>query len=250
MRFEERDCKPWIIDMFTELQTNSPVEIKHVEKAVCFLATPRCGSTMFGEALTSTGAVGVCEEWFNLEYMYGWQQVTNLDFTLEEYLKWVIGHSTRNGVFCCKWHIAQVDNMIQNFKFGMDNFRFDHVFFLRRRDKIAQAVSFAKSMLSDQFRHYEKCKDDRLPEFSEIANALKLICNHEEYYKYQLRKPEHFEIWYEDYQNLNPGPFDEVMEIMGLPKQIAYRTRVKKQRTDATKKLRDDFVAYLQGVDN
>lgn len=245
MRFKKQECKPWIIEMFKELSKNKRTKVKDVEKVVCFLATPRCGSTVFCEALYRTGQIGICEEWFNAEYFYGWQQVTDLDFTLKDYLLWVIEHSTKEGVFACKWHIGQVAHMIEDFKFGLDNFKFDHVFLLRRRDKIAQAVSFAKAMLSNQFRHYEKSQSDELPSFRLIGDALMKIADHEEFYFRHLLRDGHRCVWYEDYQDLNPVPFNEVLQIIGKQPQEVFTTKVKKQRNETTKKLCDDYKLWL-----
>jgi LPS sulfotransferase NodH len=250
MIFEKRkhnEVKQWQVDLFSKLAKNEPRPTTDVHTTFCVLSTPRSGSTFFCDTLNHTLLLGWTEEWFNYEYFYSWQQATGLDFTLEKYITWVIEHTQRDtGVFGVHWHIAQVFTMLKDYKFGLGNFKFDHVFYLRRRDKIAQAVSMARATKSDQFRHYEVCQDHELPTYSQIARALHIVTDHEEAYDAHLRDDSHHTWWYEEYQN-NPGAFDDIVRTLGIPAQDTYPASVEKQRTANSRQLTQDFKDYLRG---
>jgi LPS sulfotransferase NodH len=249
MKFQKRDKPPkqWQIDLFSKLMKNKPVPTSEVRTTFCVLSTPRSGSTYFCDTLNHTTELGWTEEWFNPEYFYAWQQVTDLDFALDKYVTWVIEHTQRDtGVFGVHWHIAQVFEMLKNFRFGLDNFKFDHVFYLRRRDKIAQATSMARAVKSDQFRHYEVCQDYELPGYTDIARALHIIIDHEAAYDTHLKDESHMTYWYEEYQN-SPPTFDKIMRRLGIEAQDTYSTGLKKQQTANTRQLIRDFKDYLRG---
>lgn len=248
MRFQKNDLvKPWQLELFKRLAENEPRDTSEVTKTICVLSTPRSGSTYLCDMLNNTGQVGMIEEWFNYEYFYQWQQATNLDFTLEKYVKWVVQHTIGDtGVFGIHWHVAQVFNMIKDFNFGLSNFKFDKIIYIRRCDKVAQAVSHARSGKSNQFRHHEECKDYTLPNFAEIARSLYVLADHEEAYNAHLKDDSHLHLWYEDFQT-SDSKMDEVMEFLGLERCDHYTTTMKRQRTANTRQLARDFRAYITG---
>jgi LPS sulfotransferase NodH len=244
---KNQTCKPWQLELFRTLAKNNPVDPKEIHTTVCVLSTPRCGSTLFCDVLNNTGLLGWIEEWFNAEYFCAWRQATGIDFTLEAYLKWVIAHSSRNGVWGVKWHIAQVHWMQKKFKFDRESIKFDHCFYLRREDKIAQAVSMAKALKSNQFRSYEACQNNELPQLHEIANALYVITDHEECYETKYKQSGDVELWYEQYANGNEEFFDGVLERLGIDAPDAYHANVKKQRNKETETLTRHFKEFLRG---
>jgi LPS sulfotransferase NodH len=121
---------------------------------ICTL--PRSGSTYLCEALAGTGLAGNPKEWFSPPYYHRAPSST-------EYLTRIIAHGTRNGVFGAKLHLDQIDN----FKTHLRRFlsqpaaRFDHLLFdtfphlsfiwLKRRDKVAQAVSLYRAQYTGEF---------------------------------------------------------------------------------------------------
>jgi LPS sulfotransferase NodH len=248
MIFEKHDkMKRWQFDLFTNLSEGEPTPTTEIHKTICVISTPRSGSTYLCELLNNTRQFGHIEEWLNNEYFYAWQQVTGLDFTLEKYLTWVIEHSSFKGVFGIHWHIAQIFAMMKDFNFGLNNFKFDHILYVRRQDKIAQAVSLAKALKSNSFRSYEPMENFELPRFDEIAHALYLITQHEASYDSDLIADEHHQWWYEEFQN-NPGAIDEIVRSIGGQRQDTYTSQVQVQRTANTRQLTTDFKAYLQGA--
>lgn len=248
MIFEKNQkCKPWQLDLFRTLAKNKAVDPMKADVVFCVLATPRCGSTLFCDTLNNTGLVGWIEEWFNIEYFYSWQMVTGIDFTLSKYVDWVIRHTIKDtGVFGVKWHIAQVEYMRKQFDFGLENIKFDKIFYLRRRDKIAQAVSMARALKSDQFRSYEESCTNELPEYHEISSALNVITDHEMCYHKHYKRLGGEEIWYEDYQ-IDRAIFDSVLSTLGKEAPSTYHANVKKQRNPETEALAINFADFLKG---
>lgn len=245
MRFEKREhVKEWQLDLFETLGKNTAYPTNTVEKSLCALCTPRCGSTMFCEGLYNTGQIGIMEEWFNYEYFYAWQQVTDLDFTLKDYLTWVIERSTQGtGVFAVKWMIAQVYSMQRDFSFDLNNFHFDRIIYIERLDKIAQAVSMAKANKRNCFRSYETPERTDISLF-DIARSLAVITEHIEALD-GLGAHIDATLYYEHFQFGHSGEWDKVMELMGVPKQNAYIPTVKKQRDRENAQLRSKFRDFI-----
>jgi len=105
----------------------------HQSYFVC--ATPRCGSWLLCGLLASTGVAGRPHEWFwrdtrkSLEHTWG---VRNA----EEYVELVLSAgSTPNGVFGAKVMLGTLPDL--------SSFPRPRFVWLRRRDRVAQAVSFA-----------------------------------------------------------------------------------------------------------
>lgn len=242
-----KDIKPWILDLFSDLDKMPSCDLEEVEKMLCIFCTPRCGSTMFAECLNSSGQIGMAEEWFNYEYFAAWGKVVGKDdFKLSEYLTYVIKKTAREGVFSIKCHVAQASAMKKDFNFDCLSLKLDHCVYLRRRDKIAQAVSLAKAMQTNQFRHYESGQEAKLQNY-DVAYALYLISDHEltgEQFHPVVNKF----YYYEDFSTRREN-FDEVLEALGKPLPALYQCDVKVQRDDASAEYARQFKEFI-GVTN
>jgi len=247
---KEKMIKDWQLDLFSDMAKVAPSPVKSVEKSLCVLSTPRSGSTLFCEALNSTGLIGHIEEWFNYEYFRAWYYVLGKeDFQLKEYLTWVIEHSIGDtGVFGVHWHIAQVYMMIKDWGFGMNNMRFDECVLIRRGDKIAQSVSMAKAFKSDCFRSYEGDPGKVEITNRDIAHTLEVLADHED------KIPEFKNIitrtyYYEHFSKEDQYYYDT---IRALGKEVSdilvFNPKTKKQRNAASVKRTQQFKNYLIGL--
>ena len=245
--------KQWQIDMFKNMSKNPDTALDTVNKVFVVLCTPRSGSTFFCESLYRTGQIGMIEEWFNYEYFVAGCKALKIDdFDLETYVRWVIRKSVRGtGVFGVKWHIAQVYAMAKDFKFDLSNMQITNLVYVRRRNKIDQAVSFARAVKRNQFRSYEQVKgNDGIITMSDIASGLYLIAQHED-----SRKALGFEdapqYHYEDFTDEYYGSeiFDEVLKSLGKPGGSQATTRVKRQADCENLRLVEEFESYLRGDD-
>ena len=241
------------VRMFETLASN-PDATKSLEKSLLILCTPRCGSTLFTEVLNSTGRLGFCDEWFNYDYFRAWEAVTGLDFELQPYMNWVMKKTLGNtGVLCIKWHIGQLVAMNDDHNLGIESMDFDHVIYLYRKDKIAQAVSMAKAVASDQFRCYEEAPEDP-PEIKRqnIAEALFTIIKFDRFTREYLMRYVDVSYAYEDFQHFRATSiYNKTLEIFGKPPMAPseLHTRgLKKQRDDQSRWLAGDFIQHITGA--
>ena len=110
----------------------------------------RTGSTLLTETLVETGQAGIPAEYLNPDFVRAfWQRVgKGRQWAVAPYMDYLRRHrTTANGVFGFKTHCSQLEwatrdrERMQAFVQG-----FDRIVFSYRRDKLAQAVSFARAM--------------------------------------------------------------------------------------------------------
>ena len=116
--------------------------------AVC--AIPRCGSSLLCELLTLSGAAGAPTEFFDRTQMEMFRSAWRAD-TFDEYLKMLLAKKTSpNGVFGFKVHYSQLTDSFggRDPRGVFPNLRF---IYLKRRNRVRQAVSFAIAMQTNQW---------------------------------------------------------------------------------------------------
>jgi LPS sulfotransferase NodH len=228
-------------------------------KSLLLLSTPRCGSTLFCEALNSSGHLGHAEEWLNYEYFAAWAQVMGVEFNMGAYFDWLQRKTTRNtGVFVLNWHVGQLIAMNQDFNIGIESMEFDHISYLFRRDKIAQSVSLVKARTSNQYRSYEK--REKAPEISLTAVALAMadLTTDDRFARNYLMKYFDSMYAYEDFQRLSTPAtrahpcYNEVHKAMGktVDRNDSYNVRgtgLKKQSDNDSRRTIAKFRDYILG---
>jgi LPS sulfotransferase NodH len=143
-----------------------------VEPSACILCTaPRTGSSLLAEALASTGVLGKPEEYFDVHKQNQDFWVKRLGIRVPgEYLeKAIVAGTTANGVFGLKLHWHQIPGLIasighaegctpaeaaaRTFDAWLTR-RFVKIqyLWLRRRNKIAQAISYYRAAQSNVWR--------------------------------------------------------------------------------------------------
>jgi LPS sulfotransferase NodH len=225
-------------------------------KALC---TPRCGSTLFSEGLNSCGRLGICEEWFNYDYFNAYTTLLGVSFNLTDYLEFVQRKSLRDtGVFCLKLHIGQLVQMNQDFSLGLETMDFDHIVYLNRRDKIAQAVSLCKAASSNQYRSYEKPTDKARTTRHAIASALENITKFDCFVRKYLWQYVDASYAYEDFRQLSTPQtyadlsYNEVLKALGAGLPNGHTPcisvpHLKKQGNQHSRDAAEDFRRYLLG---
>jgi LPS sulfotransferase NodH len=118
-------------------------------------ATPRCGSSLLCELLASTELAGAPTEFFDLEQMGEFQRLWGTA-TLDDYVEALFAKKTSpNGVFGIKTHYHQlVDAFGAVEPFG--RFPNLHLVYVRRLDRLRQAVSFARATQTEQWSSLHK----------------------------------------------------------------------------------------------
>jgi len=247
----ESPTKKTHLELFERLAA-APDNTKPMEKGLLLLCTPRCGSTLFAEVLNNTGRLGLCDEWFNYEYFGAYIDVLGKDFVLQEYISFVAQKTLREtGVFCLKWHIGQLVSMNEKFSLGLESMEFDHIVYLYRRDKIAQAVSLAKAIKTGVFRSYE-LNDEPEPEITnaDICDALTTITRFDEWTRKYMWEYVDVEYAYEDFWmpsecNISPV-FNGVLEKLDKPPVNTLTAgRLRRQANDKSLELMSRFQTYV-----
>lgn len=236
------------IELFERLAMTPPTDVSTLKKSLLVLTTPRSGSTMFCEALNSTNELGWCEEWFNYEYFAAYLIVNKIElFNLKDYMKWVAERSIRNGVYCLKWHVGQVESMRNDFGVDFNSMHFDRVIWLYRRDRLAQAVSLAKATVSDKFRSYEpgNGRDGSEAGHFEVLSSLLTLESQYLYFERHINSADVM-IAYEDVCDFNHPVYADTMEAMGRQPVTPVAIRTKKQRNESSQEITHNFRIYLQ----
>jgi len=192
----------WYVEQFRDLDRR-PGRRSGPLKKIAILSAPRSGSTFFCESLAATGLFGQPEEWLNPRRVEACRQLRGLEtINLGDYLGYVLNKTTSdNGVFSIKIQIDQYKSWKEKKNYDPLDLRFDTVFYLYRRDKVAQAHSYAKAMRTDQWRSYFEPKPgsgDEPVARSATANALLSILAWEEFYETNLASRVNRTYCYED----------------------------------------------------
>jgi LPS sulfotransferase NodH len=252
---ENYEPKQTHIDLFTSLATE-PDDTRGLEQSLLILSTPRCGSTLFCEALNNSRQLGIADEWLNYEYFATWTYVLGLNhFDLQEYINWVARKTLRGtGVMVINQHIGQVIGMNNDFGVALQSMDFKKIVYLSRRDKIAQAVSLAKAASTYQFRSYEKAKGVADLTVPAIAKALKSVTDFDTFAHTALCKHIDYEWAYEDFQHLGGGPcslckcYATILNEFGKRPQYSYSAgALKKQGNDTNERAAAHFLKYITG---
>jgi LPS sulfotransferase NodH len=241
------------VELFKWLD-DQPDDEKGLDKSLLILCTPRCGSTLFAEALNSSGRLGWCEEWFNYDYFDAYSQVTGNTFTLSSYTDYIAKKAIRNtGVFCLKWHIGQLVSMNEDFHLGIESMDFNHVVYLYRRDKIAQAVSLLRAVTTEQFRSYEPVNGEVKFTRTGVASALESITKFDDFTRKYLWRYIDKAYAYEDFKRLDTPQerafegYNDTLKALGKDKATFTVDRLKKQRDYRNRDAAEDFRKYILG---
>lgn len=217
-----------------------------IEKKFLILCTPRCGSTLFADTLNNSEQVGLCEEWFNYEYFAAYMSVLGCKFRLREYLNWVARKTVGNtGVISFKVHIAQLISMYKDFDLGIGSLGFDHVVYLSRLNKVAQAISLAKAIKTNKFRHNEKSQGDSAVGMHNISYALGIIVEQDEYFWTFLTDYANRIYYYEDFSFLSHISYNETLRELGKQPQKEFKTTLVKQADQSSVDLEKTFKTFI-----
>jgi LPS sulfotransferase NodH len=241
------------IEQFTDMDRRPDRQAGPLRK-IAVLSTPRCGSTFFCQALASTGLFGRPEEWLNdrrLEAYGRHRGVGRVD--LQQYYEYVLNKSTTpNGIFTAKIHIDQYINWK---KYGVDalEMNFDRILYIYRRDKLAQAYSYAKALETDQWTSFlepQAGTSPGAPPGSAVARALSAIVAWEEYYADNLSRHVDQAYCYEDVLQ-DAGFVGRVLDGCSIENagHFPLDLKIKVQRNDDDKAALERFRRYLSGLD-
>jgi len=220
-------------------------------KKILILSTERCGSTWFCEQLGGTALLGDPQEWLNPLFVSAYRNMHG-NVSIGNYIGTIIRKSSSvNGVFSINIHISDYKSYADK-GVNLLDIKFDHVIYLYRDNKVAQSVSHAMAAATGKW--ISEAKPLRSlsgsPKRSEIACALTLLLEQEEYYEQHLRKYVEAEFSYESFTGPNQkNIFPGVLKLLGEDpeKYIPSKTTMKIQRSSETMELYESFMQYLSG---
>jgi LPS sulfotransferase NodH len=208
--------------MVSRTQSPSPSRNPVIQNRAFIICTsPRCGSYLLCDAITSVDCLGRPNEYFRVDNGKFWSERLRIKDEAE-YLEKVIAHGrSSNGVFGLKLHWFQVPDLLTRFRSANPTLgpeadldeclrsRFETVdyFWLRRRDKVAQGISWFRALRSGVWSVRTNGKaagtDTEIPkfDFAEIHRRIQLLEDydkiwHELFARKTLRA---IVLWYEDF---------------------------------------------------
>jgi LPS sulfotransferase NodH len=223
--------------------------------AVC--ATPQSGGGLLCTGLASTGSAGRPAEFFSLPYLEAYQARSGAmgAVQISGYWRFLIAHRTSpNGVFGMRLHVHQLANI--GLAGTQEDFlaRFDRLILVRRRNKLAQAVSAWKASSSKPSR---AAADGSLQEttsdpysYRGIAECLRIIAKQEANWLNLLAgfADRTFSITHEELSTNYLQSVQSALEALGLGDAGRHLDpRVPAQRDDANRQWEERFMQDLCG---
>lgn len=229
-----------------------------VRRRYCILSSPRSGSTLLGRMLSATRIAGDPQEYFNPPLLACERETTgNEKLGWDEFMRRMEARRTSpNGVFGMKMHYSQ---MLGAFGVKTPNQRmvaflerFDHLLWIRRRDKLGQAISHAiaqqTQVWSSEDENFGKNLKVNVHPF-QCIQALTLVAGNDFGWERLLPATSLsvHQIWYEDLVADYDKQSRTVLEYLGLDDQVIEvpPPPIERQATELNKRLRESVLTYL-----
>lgn len=221
-------------------------------RKIAVFSTPRSGSSFFCDTLASTGQFGNPLEWLNARWLETFRKSFGLErVEIPRYLDWISRRSTSdNGVFSINIQVHQYAKIKDN---GFDAlaFGFDTLIYVHRADKLAQSLSYAKALVTDQWSSdlRPRIKDFDVGQITDftILEQLAKISRWDHYYFRRLKPHMHREYLYEDFA-ATPESFATVREELGVqPPSPGLESGFRVQRDSRDLARLEKLRAYISG---
>jgi len=193
------------------LATPRPAETVRPQRSYFVCGTPRCGSWLLCGLLASTGVAGRPHEWFWQDTQASLLRAWEVD-GFDAYVELVLAAGTTpNGVFGAKvmWgHLPEL------WPFPQPRF-----VWVRRRDRVAQAVSFAKAIQTGHWHHWDPAPvAEPVFDLSAIEALIQEVDEHERCWAdwFAARRVEPLELSFEDLVSEPEAQTLRVLDFLGL----------------------------------
>lgn len=229
-----------------------------ITKRYCILSSPRSGSTLLSRMLYETRAAGDPQEYFNPPLLqYERERSGNPKLSLNGFMKLVESRRTSpNGVFGMKLHYFQMLGAFRSrtpnqAMVGMLN-KFDHLIWIRRRDKVRQAISQSLGQRtqvwsSEDEKFGTETQVDIHP--YDIVRTLQIVCGDDMGWERFLKTTGLVvhEVWYEELVDDYRGQCRQVLEYLGLSNDVAEipPQPLQRQSSGQNERLYANFIDYL-----
>ena len=192
-------------------------------------SVPRAGSTYFSHLLWRTGCLGAPLEYLNFLPLspYGFAAAST-DLQQQLWRSVLRRRCSPNGVFGLKAFTAQLDKLDQEnpgllqdvMAVMLPRDRARHIVYLRRRDRVAQAVSFTRAALSGVWRKEQEDGDRPPIEYSEerLEAAEREIAAQEQVWERMFGelRIEPLCMWHEDVLGDPTAAIGQVADYLGV----------------------------------
>jgi trehalose 2-sulfotransferase len=234
--------------------------------------TLRSGTNLLCEYLSSIG-LGQPTEYFQwpypekMKWLYDDLRIDSAD--LSRYLRELIKHRSSNGIFGCKitWDqknvlLYQAERQIGGIQTFADLFPQNIWLYVRRRDKVGQAISLWRAAKSGRWTSLDNAQAEcERPDYNyfRILQCFFTLLVEEQlwdgYFKSQAILPA--EIWYEDLAE-DPGlVINGILRRVAKPDQsrllekaaeLSLRSRLSEQRDEYSERIREQFLLDLNRI--
>ncbi|HSI52881.1 MAG TPA: Stf0 family sulfotransferase [Ramlibacter sp.] len=229
-----------------------------VTQRYAILSSPRSGSTLLGRFLHETKVAGDPQEYFNPPLIaLERQRSGNEKLNMNQFLRLMEKRRTSpNGVFGLKTHYSQLLGIFRTRAPNQNIVNFlrkvDKLIWIRRRDRLGQAISQAVAMRTNVWSS-EDSRFDRNPKVEvhpyECVAALHVVTRDDAGWETLIRQAglNVHEVWYEDLVADYEGEGRRVLKFLGLNEQVPSipQQPIEKQSGELNERLRHQVHAYL-----
>lgn len=189
-----------------------PAPVSVPLRSIMLAVTPRSGSTYVGLELWRTGQFGVPLEYLNpVRRIDMLSRVANGDCSAywQEVKK---RRTSANGIFSCKAFAPDLVQVEQNYPGLSRDIHNDFIIYLSRRDKVDQAISFAKAEQTGKWHSTTKHGKPAAYDLNFIDAMLARIHAHEQAWEsiFSALKVEPLRIDYEDFVSDGIGAMTKI----------------------------------------
>lgn len=236
-----------------DFEANTPVAMRY-----CILSSPRSGSTLLGRMLHETKRAGDPQEYFNPPLLLLERERTgDPNLSLNAFMKNMESRRTSpNGVFGMKLHYSQ---MLGVFRANKPNKKmvgllgkFNHLIWIRRRDRLRQAISQAigqrTQVWSSEDARFSEGKKVKIHPF-DCLRALQMVAGDDRGWEQLIRAAnlKVHTVWYEDLVADYENQCRQVLQHLSLDEAVAKipPPPIQRQATELNESLYQALKSYL-----
>jgi LPS sulfotransferase NodH len=218
------------VDTGYEGKFDFPVRANGPERTYLLASVPRAGSTFFSHVLWQTGCLGAPLEYLNYERAGPYGFAANSPSVQQQLWQSVLRRRcSPNGIFGLKAFAVQLEHLNHDNPPLLDDVLSvmlprggeRRIVYLRRRDRVAQTVSYARASLSGVWRKEQEREGVPAPDYSQEAleSAERGIAFQEEVWArmFDDLRVEPLELWHEDVLAGPAAAAQQVAGYVGVP---------------------------------
>lgn len=211
-------------------------------------ATPRSGSHYLGHLLFATRQLGAPLEYIDLANLRRWSQIVGSKDPIAALGEIIARRTSPNGWFGFQAQWFQLANL-GRLKIPRDMLDFRRIIWIRRRDVIGQAVSFAIALQTGAWTSFHKPLGEPIYDYQTIADCADAIKQMEiqwEQFMTQTSTP-HLSLFYEDIRANETEAAAYILDWFGLPPlHVSLSVPLQKQDTETNAAWKIRFLADMR----